>query len=187
MLQTFGIIAGILSLATNIPYLRDIFRRKTKPERATWFIWSVLNTTAFFSQLAEGASHSLWLNGVQAAGVIIIFLLSIKLGVGGFSRWDVSALIASGFGLVLWYFTNNAAIALFITIIIGAIGALLTIHKAYVYPDSETMSAWLLAGTAGIFAAISVGTLDYVLLIFPMYIIISNYLVAAAMILGRRK
>lgn len=41
-LRLFGFISfAIISLA-YVPYIRDIFRGKTKPERTSWFIWSIL-------------------------------------------------------------------------------------------------------------------------------------------------
>lgn len=187
MLQTLGLISGFLSIVTYIPYLRDIFRLKTKPERATWFIWLVLSVIAFFAQLAEGATHSLWLVGVQTCGVLIIFLLSIKFGVGGLVRRDVLALSAAGVGLLLWYYTNNATLGLLIAIVVDAVGASLTIAKAYKEPESETMSTWILSGTAGIFATLAVGSFDYVLLAFPVYVILINYAVVLAMVLGNQK
>lgn len=186
MLPILGVISGVLSVVTYIPYLRDIFRGKTKPERATWLIWSVLSGIAFFAQLAEGATHSLWLVGIQTVGVMVIFLLSIRFGVGGFVRRDIIALIAAAIGLLLWYYTSNAAIALFIAIAVDAIGASLTIIKAYQDPESETMSTWILSGTAGIFGALAVGSWDYVLLAFPVYVVLINYAVALAMMLGKR-
>lgn len=187
MLQTLGLIAGVLSVITYVPYLRDIFRLKTKPERATWFIWAVLSGIAFFSQMAKGATDSLWLVGVQTIGVVVIFILSIRYGVGGFVRRDMIALGAAGLGLVLWYYTNEAAFALLIAIVIDAIGASLTVLKAYKDPESETLSTWVLSGTAGIFATLAVGSLDYILLAFPVYVIVINYAVATAMILGKRR
>jgi hypothetical protein len=186
MFQTLGLIAGILSVITYIPYLRDIFLKKTKPQRATWLIWSVLSVIAFFSQLAEGATHSLWLIGVQTIGVLFIFILSLFFGVGGFSRRDIITLIAAGIGLLLWYVTSNAALALFISIAIDAAAASLTVRKAYLDPSSETLSTWLLSGTSGIFAAFAVGSFNVVLLAFPVYVILINYLVAGAILLGRR-
>lgn len=187
MLQTLGLISGVLSVITYLPYLRDIFKLKTKPERATWFIWSVLSGIAFFSQMAKGATDSLWLVGVQAIGVVVIFLLSIRFGVGGFVRRGIIALIAAGIGLILWFYTNEAAFALLIAIAIDAIGGLLTVLKAYRDPESETLSTWVLSGTAGIFAAFAVGSLDYILLAFPVYVVLINYAVAVAMILGKRR
>jgi hypothetical protein len=187
MLQTLGLIAGVLSVITYVPYLRDIFRLKTKPERATWFIRAVLSGIAFFSQMAKGATDSLWLVGVQTLGVIVVFVLSIRYGVGGFVRRDMIALGAAGLGLVLWFYTSEAAYALLIAIAIDAIGASLTVLKAYRDPESETLSTWVLSGTAGIFATFAVGSFDYILLAFPVYVIIINYAVALAMVLGRRR
>ena len=64
MFQFLGLLSGVLSGGSYIPYLRDIFRHTTKPERASWLIWAVLGSIAFFSQLAEGATWSLWLTGL---------------------------------------------------------------------------------------------------------------------------
>lgn len=187
MLQIFGLFSGFLSVVMYIPYLRDIFRHTTKPERASWLIWSMLGGIAFFSQLAKGATDSLWLTGVQTLGVFLIFLLSIRYGMGGLARRDIIALVAAGVGLILWYVTNEAAIALIFVIIIDAIGGWLTALKAYEDPASETLITWLLSGTSGIFAALAVGSLNYVLLAYPIYIAIINYIVVAAIVLGRRR
>ena len=39
----------------------------------------------------------------------LIFLLSIRYGVGGFSRKDYIAFFAAGLGLLGWYFAKDAA------------------------------------------------------------------------------
>lgn len=187
MLQVLGLIAGFLSLVMFVPYIRDIFRHTTKPERASWLIWSVLGGIAFFSQLAKGASDSLWLTGVQTLGVFVIFILSIRYGAGGLVKRDIAALIAAGFGLLLWYLTNEAAIALLFVIVIDAIGGWLTVLKSYEDPGSETLSTWVLSGTSGVFAALAVGSVNYILLAYPVYIIAINYAVVIAILAGRRR
>ena len=35
MQDAFGVLAGILQLVATVPYLRDILRGSTKPQRAT--------------------------------------------------------------------------------------------------------------------------------------------------------
>ncbi|HRC28524.1 MAG TPA: hypothetical protein PKV96_04030, partial [Candidatus Saccharimonas sp.] len=65
-----------------MPYLRDIFRHKTKPERATWWIWLTLNMIAFFAQLAAGATWSLGLMAGQLLAVGLIAVLSLRFGYG---------------------------------------------------------------------------------------------------------
>jgi hypothetical protein len=187
MLKIFGYISAILSIVMIIPYIIDILKLKTKPERASWFIWTVLGFIAFFSQLAKGASDSLWLTAGQTIAVLVIVVLSIKYGVGGFTKRDIKALIAAVIGLVLWYFTNEALYALIIVILIDSIGSFLTFIKSLEDPESETLMTWLLSGTSGVFGALAVGSFDPVLLAYPLYIVIANYSIVTALLLGRRK
>jgi hypothetical protein len=51
-----GIVAGLANLAGFIPYIRDIFRHKTKPERAMWWIYSMLFMVLWAAQLGAGAT-----------------------------------------------------------------------------------------------------------------------------------
>ena len=118
MTQYFGYLSAIFITLSFLPYLIYIFKGETKPERASWFIWSVLGSIAFFSQLAKGASSSLWLPGIQTIGDISIFIFAIKYGMGGFSRRDKWALGVAGISLILWYITKEAMIALFFAILI---------------------------------------------------------------------
>lgn len=186
MLQIFAYISAFLSLLAIFPYLIDILKRKTKPERASWFIWSVLGSIAFFSQMAKGANESLWLVGAQTLGVVVVFLLSIKYGVGWFTTRDKRALIAAGIGLILWLLTREALFALYIAILIDCIGVFLTVLKAYKEPETETLNTWLISGTSGIFGALAVGSIDLILLSYPIYIILANYIVVGSIIFGRQ-
>jgi len=187
MLQLFGILSGILAVLAPIPYIRDIFLLKTKPQRTAFFIWSVLGAIAFFSQLAKGASSSLWLPGVETFVVTVIFILSIKYGVGGFSKKDYIALTIAALGLIAWYFTKEAAIALYIVIIIDLTGTYLAVDKAYQDPGSETLITWITAAIAGMLATFAVGNLNIVLLSYPFYVFLANAAVVVAILMGRRK
>ena len=170
-----------------VPYIRDIFLLKTKPVRASWFIWTALGAIAFFSQLAKGATDSLWLVGGQTLAVLIVFLLSLKFGVGGLTKRDIKALIGAAVGLVLWYITDEPLWELFIVIVIDAIGAILTIIKSYDDPESETLSTWFMSGTSGILGALAVGSLNPILLVYPVYLMVANYAVVGAILFGRRR
>lgn len=187
MLQIFGYISAALSIIMIIPYVRDIFTKNTKPERASWLIWTVLTSIAFFSQLAKGATDSLWLTGGQTLAVLIVFILSLKYGVGGLTQRDMTALIGAAIGLVIWYFTKEPAYALLISILIDSIGTLLTVIKSYQEPETETVSTFVMSGTSGIFGALAVGSWSGILLTYPFYIIIANYSIVAAILLGKRK
>ncbi|MFA6017867.1 MAG: hypothetical protein WCT28_02725 [Patescibacteria group bacterium] len=187
MTALFGYISFILSILKTIPYARDIFLKKTKPERASWLIWTLLVWIAFFSQLAKGATDSLWLTAGVGITALLIFSLSLKFGVGGFTRRDVTALGIAGLGLVFWYITNEPIYALAIAIAIDAIGTLLTAIKSYEHPFEETLIAWITAIAIGIFGVLAVGSFEPFLLAYPVYITVANVTIVTCLIIGRHR
>ena len=182
-----GILSGALALAMFAPYIRDILKGTTHPHRASWLIWAILGLMAFFSQLAKGATDSLWMTATQTLGTMAIFVLSIKLGIGGFSGLDKVSLLAAAFGIVLWYLTSDALYTLLITIAVDAIGAGLTARKAYTMPESETLSAWTLSAASGILGTLAVGAFNPTLMAYPFYVFIANSCIITAIVLGRRR
>jgi hypothetical protein len=178
MLELLGLLSAILPLLGVIPYVRDILRHETKPHRGSFLIWTILGAIAFFTQFAKGATWSLFLPAGDSIATLTIFILSIRYGTGGLNKKDNAALVVAGCGLVLWYFTKQPLLTLFITIGVDAVGTVLTIVKTYHEPHTETLSSWLLAALGGLFAAGAVGKLSASLLLYPLYILLANGLVA---------
>lgn len=185
METTFIIIEAILILAAAPPYIIDTIKHKTKPERATWFILSILSVIGFVAELRLGANWSLLFLGIDGATSLAIFALSIPWGVGGFTLLDRYALVVAAIGVVIAIAAHQPLIALLGNILADAAGTGLTIRKAYLRPSTETTISWLLVGGAGVFAALSVGKLDFSLLLWPVYLVIANLAVPAAQGLGR--
>ena len=186
MQEILGGVSGLLIALSCIPYIRDILLRKTKPQRMTWFIWMVLLTIAFFAQLSEGGTWSLITTGVDWLGVVVIFILSIKNGIGGATKLDKLALVGASIGLILWYLTNEPLYALVITIFIDFIAGMLTILKAYKEPETETFIAYMICGTGGLLGVFAVGELNLSLIIFPLWICLFNYAIGITVLLGRK-
>lgn len=186
MLAFLAICSGLLAIGSHLPYLRDILAGKTRPERASWLIWSVLGSIAFTSQLAKGATVSLWLNAGDTLGVLLVFILSINTGVGGLAKKDVVSLFLATIGIALWLLTNEPLLALVIVILVDLTGAWLTVIKAYEEPETETLSTWVLCSIGGFLGAASVGELNFVLLLYPLYIGIINGLTGLAIFLGKQ-
>ncbi|MEM6483059.1 MAG: hypothetical protein AAF681_14530, partial [Pseudomonadota bacterium] len=143
---------------------------------------------SIFSQLFEGASYSLWFAGAQVTGTVVISLLSIRLGTGGLvSRADGIVLAFAGLGLIAWYVTETAIYALAITISINLLGGAVTLIKAFKFPTSETVATWFLSFLGAIFAVLALGTIDWVLLAYPLYLFALNGAIVVAILLGRRR
>ncbi len=185
-LLLFGVISGVLSVYAFVPYIADTIARRTRPERASWLIWSVLGSIALASQIAEGAGASLWFAVVQVSGTVIVFLLSIKRGHGAYmcKRNRIILPIAAA-GLVLWYLTDTPIIALAVSISISLMAGSVTIWKAFRDPDSETLITWLVALAASWFAVLSVGSLNWWMLAYPLYLLVLYTGIVAAITIGR--
>lgn len=184
----FGILSATLSLLAYLPYVIDTLRGSTQPQRASWFIWSVLGSVALASQVSSGASTSLWFVAVQVGGTVLIFVLSLWRGTGGLMRkCDCKVMAAALLGLGLWYLTDTPAYALAISITVSLLGGSVTVAKAYADPDSETAGFWAWSAVSAVFAILSVGAWDPLMLAYPAYILGLNIAILAAMALGRRE
>ena len=183
-----GLLASGLSVLAYLPYIVDTAVGRTQPQRASWLIWSILATIAFFSQVYEGATTSLYFAGAQLGATVAVFLLSLRRGAGtDFKPFDFIALSAAAVGLSIWYVTDTAAYALAITITVSLIGGTLTATKAYADPDSETLSTWVIGLISSIFAILAVGVFDPVLLAYPLYLFTLFVIFIGAIILGRAR
>jgi hypothetical protein len=137
------IAATILAGVGFIPYILAILRGETKPERATWIIWFLLNTLVAGGMLQKHA-----LNGQMVLYVIgdfVVILFAIKYGRGGWSPLDKWCLIGAAVGLLLWYMTNDPLYAIVIGLGIDVIGFVPTVVKTWRHPDQEDRLAWTLA------------------------------------------
>lgn len=187
-LPVLGLLAGLLSILAFAPYVRDTLALRTRPQRATWFIWSVLCTITLTSQIYEGATHSLWFIAVQTLSTVFIFILSISRGTGSLiNASDACMLVAAGFGLVLWAMTDTTAYALAMVIGVSSLGGLATIQKAYLDPGSETLSTWVMSLVASGLAILAVDTPSWVLLAYPVYLFVLYGSIVVATTLGRAR
>lgn len=183
--ELFGYLTSIFLLIGFVPYLQDMIKGKTKPERASWLIWNVLGCIAVASQYANGATWSLVLPAFDTALGLIIFAFSIPYGTGGLTKRDIFCLILAGIGLFSWYLTNQPILSLLIIIGIDASAMYLTIMKTYEQPESETAFSWIMASLGGVTAALAVGSWSILLLIYPIYIVLANASVPLSAVLGR--
>ena len=179
--------SACLSLLAYIPYIRDLLRGRTQPQRASWLIWTVLCAIAFSAQAASGATHSLWFIGAQLLGTSTVLAFAMFKGRGAYlSMMDVRVLCVAAGGLVLWQVTNMPAFALAIVIGISALGGLLTVCKCLQDPASETCTTWVLSMAAAALSLLSIPQGDVTTLAYPLYLFTLYACFVAAILIGRR-
>lgn len=187
MQEIFALLSAILILVASPPYIIDILKGKTKPERITWLIFSILGIIAFVSQLLLGASWSLLFSGLDTLASILILGLSLKFGVGGHTKLDVVALFVATVGVLISIFVKEPIISLLGVIIADVSGVALTVKKVYEKPESETTITWMLVGTASLFGVLSVDHFAFGVLLYPAYLMLANYTVPFVQFIRRTK
>jgi hypothetical protein len=184
-LAVLGISSAILNCIGFIPYVRAIRHGKTKPERASWWIWTVLILVALAAQAAAGATWSLFLTGGLFAGDVVVALLSLRYGYGRFKPVDAVSLGVAAVGIGLWKLTNNPLAALVVIVGVDFLGNWLTLMKSWRAPYTENVITWVFMSIAAIAGILSVGSLNPTKIIFPAYVVIANCCTAAALIYRR--
>jgi hypothetical protein len=181
----FGSLAGVISVIDGAPYIRDVIGRTTRPHRGTWLIWSVLSILALSSQVAGGATWSIVMVAADALVTSLIFVLSIRRGVGGLSSSDTMVLAIAAVGVAAWAVSSTPIIATMFVVFADTLAVGLMLPKTWRDPASETFALYALASISGVLSAMAVGTLDASLLLFPVYFALANAFLATV-IAGRR-
>jgi hypothetical protein len=182
----FGILAGILQLVATAPYLRDILRGTTSPQRATWTIWTTLSLVVLASQWASGAGWSLVLTVGQVASCGGIFLLALRRGVGGVSPLELALLGIAALGVVGWQIAGDPTVATCSVVAADLIAVALMLPKTFRNPRSETLETYVIGVVSTLFALAAVGSGDASLLIYPLYLLVADGAVAGLIFLRRR-
>ncbi len=138
MKETIAIVAAILAIVGNVPYLRDVIKKRVEPHPYTWFVWSIVSMVTFFGALAKGAGVGAIPTGVSEGFTILIFLFSLQYGFKHVTKTDTYFLIAALLGLIPWLLTKDPTLSVIIVVIIDLIGFVPTIRKTWKHPESET-------------------------------------------------
>lgn len=139
-----GMLAGLFALLAFIPYVFAILRRMTKPNRASWWIWTAVGGLLIASYRSSGAEATIWVPVSFTVGPLSVALLSLKYGEGGWGPFDSKCLLGAALGVVLWLCLRNPIAGLVVFLFIDFMGALPTLKKAYLEPWTEDKLAWSL-------------------------------------------
>lgn len=172
-----AIAGGLISILALVPYIRDIFRRKTKPERAMWWIYSALFVLLFAAQLSAGATWLLVISGSYVLSSLLIAILSLKYGYGSLHKRDGISLAVAALGFVLWLLTKEPVLAILIVIVIDFAGFWLTLTKTWHAPHSETLITWQLNCLSAIINLLSIGRWTITVAIYPLYAVFGTALI----------
>ncbi len=182
----FAIISTVIAIIAFIPYLKDMFSRKTKPHAYTWLIWSITQGTAAAAMWFGGG-------GIAALGLTIgvvmvfgIFLLSLKYGTRNIKKSDTIVLILAICAIFIWWQLHQPLISVILVSLIDFSGYFPSFRKSFQEPWSETLTSWILFSVSDIFIVLALKEYNFLTLTYITTIASAN-IVLFLICLFRRK
>ena len=183
----FSIIATLITIIWGFfPYIRDIFRNKTKPHIYTWLIWTITQGVATVGLIyGKGGWGALELL-IGTFFVFIIFLLSFKYGTKNVAKLDTVMFVVALLFFVIWTQVQDPLLAVFMVSIVDILGYMPSFRKTFQEPWTETVTTWLLFAIGNIFVMLSLGQYNLLTLTYLVSIATAN-IILVAICLVRRK
>ena len=138
MKESIAVIAALLAVVGNVPYLIDIFKGRVQPHPYTWFIWSIVSCTIFFGQVAKGAGVGAIPTAASEVFTIIIFFFSLRYGFKNIKKMDTVLLVVALLGFIPWILTKDPTISVIIAVSIDFVAFVPTLRKTWIAPSTET-------------------------------------------------
>lgn len=183
-----GIVAGVIAFSAYIIYIYSILKGKTKPNRATWWIWAFMGLVLALSYDASGALNTVWVAYVEFLGPFLIGVLSLKYGEGGFQdKVDLICIFGAIVSVILWIIFNNPMIALITNLAIDSFAIIPTIKKSYIRPEGEDFWGWFGTGFADTLNLFAVERFSFAILLYPIYMLVSDLIIITILAIKKKR
>ena len=163
-------LSSVIVILASVPYVVNVVKKRVKPERISWLLWTMLGATYFAGAIQSDGVIIFALADLLASTVT--FILSFKYGVGGKSRFDRICLAVAIVAFILLLVADNILYGLILAIFVDAIGSMLTIRKLLKDRTSEPKMIWGLYIIAASLAIAALDNFSFESLLFPVYVIV---------------
>lgn len=185
-MELIGILSGFLIVCAYCFYIVAILKGHTKPNRATWFMLTAISLVIALSYRDLGATDTLWAPIADLLGTLVIAILAIFYGTGGWDHFDKWCIAVAFFSIALYVaFPQYPLFILIVTLLMDGAAMAPTIKHAYVSAWEEDQLAWGITLIANILTVVAIGTWTLSVAIYPVYMLIINGLIFALIVEGR--
>ena len=183
------ILGTLVNLLGASFYICDTLAGRSQPNRVTFLLWSIAPTIGTVAALSDGVTWAVLPVFTSGLCPFLIFLSSFvnKNAVWKLGVFDYGCGLFSVLALVLWKMTGQPVLAIAFAILSDALAALPTVKKSWTHPHSETA----VSHASGLFNALTsffvMTSWSASAIAFPIYLVIENGSVLAAILWGRRQ
>ncbi len=188
MFTLLVIAGGLFNLFTCFSYARDTFKGKTKPNRVTWFMWTLAPMIAAFATYTKGVgwvAFPIFISGLAPAIVLFTSFFNSK------AYWKLGPLdylcgLFSALALILWGITREPLTALAFGLLSDLLATIPTAIKGWKHPETESALAYIGGLVNCLTAFFVMEAFDFANLTFPIYLMSVNGFMLLAILRGRK-
>lgn len=166
--------SNILVFTSYLTYEWAMLKGRAKPHRTTRLVLLVITALGFFSSLAQGNTAVAWFLGVCSVQSLVMFLMSIKYGYGGWEKIDIVCLVIATVGIVLWKTTSNPILGVYSAVVADLVGMVPALIKTYRLPDTEYWLTYVFDLSAIVLTTIAVTGGAFNDYLYPVYLLAVN-------------
>lgn len=174
MKESIAIVAALLAIVGNVPYLLDVIKRRVQPHPYTWLVWTIVSAITFFGQVAKGAGIGALPTAAAEIFTVIIFFFSLQYGFRHIVRTDTYFLLVAIAGLIPWVLTKDPTISVVIAVSIDLIAFVPTLRKTSRHPYSETPTLYRMNVLRHILALFSLQSYNIATTLHSIAMIVTN-------------
>jgi len=185
-----GLLAQFILAVSILPYVISIFRETVKPNRISWFIWSIIGFTFWLVTPTTADEVTKMMTLIFMINPTIIFLFTLFKGEN--TTPDILekfSLIVGLSAILIWYIFRDSSGILPISIAISADFCALipTLRFVFVAPDEETPLAWIFFFLGSLIAVLAIENYSLESILLPLYMTIGSFLVVFPLVRYRVK
>lgn len=182
-----GELAGILAFIPCPFYVYSILKGRTKPDRVTWWVLTLVSAMITASYYASGARETIWFPAGYTLSFFIVAIFSIKYGDGPVHLHTLDRVALGGalVSAVVWASLKSPVPALFLNILTELIGLWPTIYKSINRPETEDRTAWVITTIASLVNLFAISEWTLIIATYPLYSFISNSMITYLLVRPR--
>ncbi len=170
------ILSIIFSSIGGISYMIETVKGRTKPNKITWFMWSIAPMIASYAAIKDGVGLVIIPVFLAGFNPFLIFLLSFinKNAYWKLERFDYICGLLSLVALVIYITTRDVTLTIIFSILSDLFAGIPTLVKSWKRPETENYKVFLFSSISILISFLSIQLWSFNELSFSIYLILMN-------------
>lgn len=190
--ETIGLISGLLTVVSVIPYSIRTYQRKIHPNLTSWSLWTIIGLALLLTYKSSGAKANIWPAIFGFTNPLLVLIIMVRQKNGQWERVSkteiaciVLCFLSLGIYLVVHESRELVQYALYIAIIADACAAIPTIVYVWKTPEGERPFAWSLFAVAYGMAIFAITEHTFANYALPVYMFAGGMFITIPLVLHR--